>query len=127
MLSSWARAGSEKSAVTWIWAVTVAPALDSSDNSASRSAGSAVSVVISTTVAFGRVPRTARAPIAPANFSSPFTRSESVSFCLVRSSRWVLSEVLSPWSPCSSGELILVAPSTMPSASARKIAASETM
>ena len=69
---SWsARSGSLKSLVSWICPVTVAPARLSSDNTASRSLGSAAAVVTSTTFVLGSVPRTVSAPTDPANFSSP--------------------------------------------------------
>ena len=92
--SSSARAGSLKSLVSWICAVTVAPARSSSDSTASRSVGSAAAVVISTTLVFGRVPRTASAPTAPAKFSSSVTRPVRSSFSVVSSSCWLVSDLV---------------------------------
>ena len=126
--SSSARAGSLKSLVSWICAVTVAPARLSSDSTASRSAGSAVGRGDQHDVGVRQRAADRQRADRPGEL---LVRGDPVGQVAVRRRQLVLLAAerrrCRPPGSFNSGEEILVAPSTMPRASARNTAASETM
>ena len=84
-------------------------------------------MVISTTLVFGRVPRTVSCADGAGEL---LVRGDPAGQVLVLGGQLVVlagQRLVVALQSASSGEEILVAPSTMPSASARKTAASETM